>query len=450
MLAAQRSAAATAARPTTVENASLNETIRLLTEIVERDQNQPPIIVQFDPALKRLEEQMTAALESLGSMSTLDYILIAAIVLMGAGFFVLAVFMIAAASRRKKRGTGSFETILDTTGVTYFPGTGGSTAIIGSGRSQAPLLDFVDPGTMEGESRELAIHRHLLKAEKLNRMYEEVRNGALSWNTIRKYVGELEVSLRAEILKTVERKLEEGDLLENQSILPVLFPFLTDYDDYVREKAESLAQRALKSSVEEKAADGTDPDFLSLHTLMEIPRKLHVIFRNQVQTLITAKICRGMGSVLGLSAADRNLLYKSALVHDCGYLMLNQDKLSRIIINNEISVEDFKFVQTHAISGINYFKEIDLPEEMKSAIRSHHERNDGSGYPDGLQDKEIPLFAKIIGVAETFSALVSRRSYRDKLDMTHALAIVADGTRLKFDPSHVEALKEVVPSMGGF
>ena len=98
--------------------------------------------------------------------------------------------------------------------------------------------------------------------------------------------------------------------------------------------------------------------------------------------------------------------------------------------------------------GIGYFGEIELPVEFKNAIVHHHERNDGSGYPDGLRKESIPLFAKLIGIAETFSALVSKRPYRNKRDVAYALAIISDGARSKFDAAHVEALVKVASSIG--
>jgi energy-coupling factor transport system substrate-specific component len=152
--------------------------------------------------------------------------------------------------------------------------------------------------------------------------------------------------------------------------------------------------------------------------------------------------------VLGLSNDQSNLLYKAALAHDCGYLMLDKDELQRIVSKPEITEEEFGFIQSHAVKGPQYFSDIDLPEEFKQALLYHHERNDGTGYPDGLKKEQIPLFAKIISVAETFASLVSKRSYRDKHSLEHALAILKDGTRSKFDSDIVDALCKVASTIG--
>jgi putative two-component system response regulator len=91
---------------------------------------------------------------------------------------------------------------------------------------------------------------------------------------------------------------------------------------------------------------------------------------------------------------------------------------------------------------------VKLPEAFKDAILCHHERGDGSGYPKGLKGDAIPLFGKIIGVAETFIALTSMRPYREKLSYEAAIAVIRDGIGRKFDREHVDALAEAARRLG--
>jgi energy-coupling factor transport system substrate-specific component len=185
-----------------------------------------------------------------------------------------------------------------------------------------------------------------------------------------------------------------------------------------------------------------------LERLLEIPKKLQVVYKDHDLTLGTAKICRSMSAVLGLTAEDRNLLYLTALAHDCGYLIIDHDRLARIIAKKEIDEEEFAFLKTHVAAGIEYFQGIELPEQFRGGIMYHHERNDGSGYPEGLKKEEIPVFAKIIGIAETFATLTTNRPYRNKWGVEQALSIISDGARSKFDAEHVAALVKVAASMG--
>jgi HD-GYP domain-containing protein (c-di-GMP phosphodiesterase class II) len=129
--------------------------------------------------------------------------------------------------------------------------------------------------------------------------------------------------------------------------------------------------------------------------------------------------------------------------------MINADQLQKIIGKAEITEEDFEVIKSHVNLGLNYFGDAELDPEIRNAILYHHERNDGSGYPNGLKKEEIPQSAKIIGVCETFATLIQSRSYREKVALDHALAIVKDSARLKFDRESVEALVKVVSMVGG-
>jgi len=444
---------------TAQEKALVAQTIELLAKLSEKEAAPPQIVMQSDPALKELVTRLEMSQAEQRQGRSLDMIVVIALIVSGAAFVGLLVFLFVVASRSRKRSTSQYDQGMDASSMQARAPGGSPYTAIGQYRGETPLLEFIDSTPPQGAGgTDLAIRRDLLKADRLNRMYEEVRTGSLGWNTVRQYIGELEVSLRAEILKTVERKLDEGDLISSDAILPVIFPFLTDYDDFVREKSERLARRALTegrkptggANGEEgtEAANADDLDPLSLKNLMDIPRKLKTIFKDNEQSLMTAKVSRGMGAILGLSPEERNLLYKTALAHDCGYLMLDRDRLVRTISKQEIDEEDFLFIQSHVTLCTDYFGEVELPEEFRCGLLSHHERNDGSGYPRGLKKEEIPLFAKLIGVAETFSALVSKRAYRDKRDVTHALAIISDGARSKFDSAHVDALVKVASTIG--
>jgi HD-GYP domain-containing protein (c-di-GMP phosphodiesterase class II) len=330
------------------------------------------------------------------------------------------------------------------------------THLIGAAGFSTPLLDY--RGEPSGNDRALAVQesgikRDLLKAEHLNRLYEEVRNGTLSWETVRKYIGEMETELKASILKIVEIKLDEGDLVSNEAILPVLFPFLTDYDEFIREKAERLARTALSSGQSGAQREGDDEEAVAgpfdVTTLLAIPKKLKIVLKGNDQSLVVAKLSRGIAKNLGMSVSDCQDIYKAALAHDAGYLVLDQDKLQQILAKTEISEEDFAFIQGHAMKAPLYFGDVKVPANIREAMFYHHERNDGSGYPKGLKKDEIPVFAKIIGLAETFAALIARRTYRDKVDYGQALAIIRD-SRTKFDQEIITALTKVVKSSGSY
>jgi HD-GYP domain-containing protein (c-di-GMP phosphodiesterase class II) len=311
------------------------------------------------------------------------------------------------------------------------------------------------PGSEEGKDKngQNTLFRDLLRAERLKKMYDQMKNGSLSWDTVRDYISELDKELRADILKVVETKLLENDLITPQAALSVLFPYLTEYNDYLREKAEYLAKKALDAEYGGQAerfdegelpinAEADSP--FGVKRLMGIPELLKAALKGRDGSLRTAKIVRGICRILGLSNEDGSAVYRTALAHDVGYLLLDKNRLQRVLAKSKLSEEDFRFIQTHARKGVDWFAGSKLPKAFKDVILCHHERNDGSGYPKGLSGSQIPLFAKIVGVAETFTALTSERPYRERFSPESALAIIKDAARIKFDRDHVAALTEFI------
>ncbi len=185
------------------------------------------------------------------------------------------------------------------------------------------------------------VYQDMVRDEHLKEMYNEKKYGALKWETVKEYISNLEKELRSEILYVVETKINSGDLEDYTQILPVLFPFLTDSDDYMRDKAQHLLISATESFTKEEAThtlleydeeQKKEPGVaLSISALMKHIDKLKYTKTARGEHCInTAKYARGMADMLNLPKEMVDLVYKSALVHDIGYLLLDKDKLADI------------------------------------------------------------------------------------------------------------------------
>ena len=98
----------------------------------------------------------------------------------------------------------------------------------------------------------------------------------------------------------------------------------------------------------------------------------------------------------------------------------------------------------HAVAGVSLLARLlDLPHVFE-VVRSHHERSDGQGYPDGLVGEQIPLGARIVPVADGFHAMTEPRPYREPRSASSALAEIVSQSGRQFDPACVEALQAVV------
>jgi HD-GYP domain-containing protein (c-di-GMP phosphodiesterase class II) len=424
------------------------ETLKTLSSLAEKQsqREKAPAAVETDPIVKLLSDNLAEQRKALEAESAANRrrqaAIIAAVCALFALFvgFLLLVYLRARARAREANRLHSAAFGAPASGA-YSLAAAPSLGL--PAVSNVPLLEF----SSHGRDDAVDLRKQLLRAERMNKMYEDARAGTLSWDTVRRYIDELDTALKSDILGVVDAKLSGGDLVDNQAVLPLLFPFLTDSDDYIRERAEKTARQALLEDRTGSAPSDDSP--FSLRSLMAIPERLKAILKGRDQSVVTARLSRGMAKVLGLSNADCQEIYLGALAHDVGYLTLDVNELQRVISKTEITEEEFEFIKSHATSGLSYFGELEVPGFIRDAIASHHERNDGSGYPDGRRKEEIPLIGKIIGAAESYAALLGPRPDRPRMSADNALAIIKDA-RMKFDPEIISALASVAKSNGGY
>ena len=140
---------------------------------------------------------------------------------------------------------------------------------------------------------------------------------------------------------------------------------------------------------------------------------------------------------MGLSSEEVARIRTAASVHDVGKI-----DLSPSIINKPGKLTDAEFstIKKHSTIGAEMVTSLG-DEKLTEMVRHHHERLDGTGYPDGLAGKEIPLGARIIAVADTFDALTSTRAYRDARRHKEALGVLAAEAGSQLDPAAVRAFR---------
>jgi putative nucleotidyltransferase with HDIG domain len=152
-------------------------------------------------------------------------------------------------------------------------------------------------------------------------------------------------------------------------------------------------------------------------------------------------IALGIATELRLSAADIRSVELGALLHDVGKLSIPDRVLMKPGPLNEL---EWEAMRRHATLGERLLARIVQQPEVLAAVRSHHERWDGSGYPDGKRGEEIPLPARIVAVADAFQAMIEPRPYRAPRTQASALAEIASQSGRQFDPACVRALFVVV------
>ncbi len=140
---------------------------------------------------------------------------------------------------------------------------------------------------------------------------------------------------------------------------------------------------------------------------------------------------------LNLSSDETEALRAAALLHDIGKLAVPEQIISK---PGRLTPEEFEKMKVHPLVGAEILERVAFPYAVAPIVRSHHERWDGSGYPDGLRGEEIPIGARILAAVDCLDALASHRQYRPALPLIDAMAGVKERAGTWFDPRVVEIL----------
>jgi cyclic di-GMP phosphodiesterase len=130
-----------------------------------------------------------------------------------------------------------------------------------------------------------------------------------------------------------------------------------------------------------------------------------------------------VGRALGLGNPDLQALHRGGFLHDIGMLAIPSAVLQK---PGRLEPEEFALVKTHTVRGDELCRTLRSLQAVRPIIRHHHERLDGSGYPDGLQGTEVPLLAQIIGVVDVYDAITSRRPYQPVQSASDALQLLRE------------------------
>ncbi len=154
-----------------------------------------------------------------------------------------------------------------------------------------------------------------------------------------------------------------------------------------------------------------------------------------------AKYAESIGEELGLDSEELKNLKYAGFLHDIGKI-----EISREILNKKepLTVEEWRIIKQHPLFGASILESFPDLADIVASVRGHHERYDGQGYPGGLQGEEIPLGARILAVADSYDAMISKRPYRNAFGKTIALQELVKEKGGQFDPVVVEAFLTVV------
>ena len=134
-------------------------------------------------------------------------------------------------------------------------------------------------------------------------------------------------------------------------------------------------------------------------------------------------------------------LREAAQMHDIGKIGIKDQVLNKA---GRLTDDEYAEMKSHVTRGADILKDFTLVEHVAEGARYHHERYDGRGYPDGLKGEQIPLYGRIIGVADAFDAMTSNRVYRNQMDTEYVMNEMKRGRGTQFDPDALDAFLRLV------
>lgn len=178
----------------------------------------------------------------------------------------------------------------------------------------------------------------------------------------------------------------------------------------------------------------------SLNTHPHIARVLDQLWRKDPDTFKhchrVADTAQAIGRELGLSHQERVEIYLCGLLHDIGKMLTPDFVLKK---PGPLTPDEFSIMKLHPVDSGKIVASINDLAYLAEPIRSHHERIDGKGYPDQKQGEAVPVFSRIVLVADTFDAMTNNRVYRKQIDLARTYDELLKFSGTQFDPEAVKA-----------
>jgi len=150
-----------------------------------------------------------------------------------------------------------------------------------------------------------------------------------------------------------------------------------------------------------------------------------------------------LANAMDCSGEEQDMLNVAGLMHDIGKIGIRDEILLK---PGRLSKEEFDIIKQHPVIGAEIMDNLGLWHREKQIVRGHHERFDGTGYPDGLEGKQIPLLARILSVADVYDAIASDRAYRKRMQESKILEIMYGGRGTQFDPDVIDVFRQLYES----
>ena len=244
-----------------------------------------------------------------------------------------------------------------------------------------------------------------------------------------RYVRSLFISIALPTVASVIQIFFYGVSLTNMTMVLIVIIFHTFALNYISETAERARQHELEVYKEQqkKESEMFEETTEALANAVDAKDKY-----TSGHSLRVAYYSRLIAKEAHLPEKTCEQIYFAALLHDVGKIGVPLEIINKI---GKLTDEEYEQMKQHPVFGDQILSSIHLAPDLAVGARSHHERYDGRGYPDGLVGEEIPEIARVIAVADAYDAMTSYRSYRSPLDKHAVRNELKKGIGTQFDPT---------------
>jgi HD-GYP domain-containing protein (c-di-GMP phosphodiesterase class II) len=148
-----------------------------------------------------------------------------------------------------------------------------------------------------------------------------------------------------------------------------------------------------------------------------------------------------IGKKFNLTENELEMLRVSGIFHDVGKIGTSDDILLK---TDRLNQKEYEEIKLHPLKGAHILSAVSMFKDISPLVKSHHERYDGKGYPEGLAGEQIPLLARILTVADAFDAMMSDRLYKSRLILDEAKQQLIEGSGTQFDTAVIEKFLELL------
>ncbi len=181
------------------------------------------------------------------------------------------------------------------------------------------------------------------------------------------------------------------------------------------------------------SADGLLPKFLKM-----MPNKYHIEYHSVNVCILSIFL----GHKIGFQRSDLQRLAMAAILHDIGKLQIEKSLLDK---SSTLEPEEFEVIQEHSTMSAQMAAKNNISDkQILNAILYHHEKFDGSGYPEGLKKHDIPKMAQIIGICDAFDALTTDRTFREKYSSFDALSLMRDQMAQQLNQDYIKSFIQLL------